>query len=61
MYILFFEDGIAMKALKISRDDINSADDGDLDIINIVDPERPVQYVRESNDQSEPLETIGEE
>lgn len=58
MYILIFEDGKIKLSEEIGYGEFGAADDGVLDIVNIVDPLRPVQYIRGTTDKWQTLDMI---
>lgn len=45
MFLVIFEDGAIRKAEEVSQDDVRSADDGLLDLIDISRPDDPRRYV----------------
>jgi len=47
MYIIIFEDGNMVHAVTISSGDLEAADMGVLDIVDIRDPTHPLRYFDE--------------
>lgn len=47
MYIIIFEDGSMSYSATISSGELEAADDGILDIIDISDPTHPLRYFDE--------------
>ena len=47
MYIIIDEDGNVLHAVTISSEDLEAADMGILDIIDISDPTHPLRYLDE--------------
>tara|TARA_R110000851_G_scaffold188259_1_gene338287 strand:+ start:231 stop:404 length:174 start_codon:yes stop_codon:yes gene_type:complete len=47
MYIIIFEDGSMSYSATISSEELEAADDGILDIVDISDPTHPLRYFDE--------------
>tara|TARA_R110000850_G_scaffold261268_1_gene389310 strand:- start:142 stop:315 length:174 start_codon:yes stop_codon:yes gene_type:complete len=47
MYIIIFEDGSMSYSVTISSEELEAADDGILDIVDISDPTHPLRYFDE--------------
>ncbi len=58
MYIVITEDGLVGSMKSVSSDDLSSANDGLLDIIDISNPEKPVTYYDGKWNILETLETV---
>lgn len=56
MYLFIFEDGEVKKASAVGDDDLQSCDDGYLDIIDIVDPDCPMRRYGDGWAQVESLD-----
>lgn len=45
MYLMIFEDGEMKSVEEVGSDDLNAADSGCIDLVDITDPHNPTRYI----------------